>query len=410
LTGDNLDQVVEVELEQYLPRNASGNALGRQVSDLVSQIKQANRTKRDGFLEELIHRRSDLTGLPFRMGDTCRLEEQRRIEFAVATALVRITLRGASRHNAGVEQRAEEFWKEYPKIAPRKDDRSPKAGAHVAALMQVLGAETSAIQLGLVRHLEQVADPEASDALARLGLFTPADSVRQAALQALGKKPGNAATEVLLNGLRYPWPVVASRAAEALVQLGRKETAPQLVSLLGGRDPRLPILEEVENKKVPVVRELVRINHNRNCLLCHAPGTTIDNVMGLGMTTATIPSDPPRSSSDPYESQPSFPDNLVRIDVTYLRQDFSLMQRVANARPWPEMQRFDYFVRKRQLTKQEAEAYSNKLGKPQPGQLSPYQQAAVLALRGLTGKEAEPKAEAWRRLLDLPARPETSGN
>ncbi len=161
-------------------------------------------------------------------------------------------------------------------------------------------------------------------------------------------------------------------------------------------------MKEVNHKKVPVVQELVRINHNRNCLLCHAPGSTSERWLGVGMTTAPIPSSPPDSPSDGYQSNPSFPDNLVRVDVTYLRQDFSIMQQVANAAPWPQMQRFDFFVRSRQMTEAEAQAYREKLNKP--GQTSPYQQAVVMALRKLTGKDAEPTAEAWRRALDLPAR------
>jgi len=406
LTGDNLDKVVEVELDQSLPRNSSGHAAGMHTANLVTRIKQSNKQKTDSFLQDLLDQRSDLRGLPVSMGDACRLKEQRRIEFGVAATLVRNTLRkaGESRKGASLD-RAEEFWKSYQEVAPRKDDKSPRPGpgAHVAALMQVLGAETPAIQMGLVRHLQQVENSEATQALARLTLFASEEEVRQAALKALGQKPGREATEVLVSGLRYPWPVVAERAAKAVVQLERKDLAPQLVNLLGEPDPRLPVVEQVDQKKVPVVRELVRLNHNRNCLLCHAPGTTSEHLLGLGMTTAPIPSDPPSSQSDPYQGQPSFPDNIVRIDVTYLRQDFSLMQSVANAAPWPQMQRFDFFVRKRQMTPAEAAAYSEKL-KAQAGQLSPYQKAAVLALRGLTGKDTEPTAEAWRRLLDLPSK------
>jgi hypothetical protein len=47
---------------------------------------------------------------------------------------------------------------------------------------------------------------------------------------------------------------------------------------------------------------------------------------------------------------------LVRVDVTYLRQIFSVMQAVDDANPWPERQRFDFLVRTRQLTEEEATA------------------------------------------------------
>src|SRR5207249_4048220 len=101
--------------------------------------------------------------------------------------------------------------------------------------------------------------------------------------------------------------------------------------------------------------------------------------------------------------QTSFPELAVRLDVTYLRQDFSLMQPVEDANPWPEMQRFDFLVRTRTVTEDEASAYREKLGKQESGRPSPYQRAALVALRDMTGKDAAPTAEAWRRVLDLPA-------
>jgi hypothetical protein len=45
----------------------------------------------------------------------------------------------------------------------------------------------------------------------------------------------------------------------------------------------------------------------------------------------------------------------VRADVVYFRQDFSAMHKVAIPEKWPEIQRFDYLVRKRELTAREAE-------------------------------------------------------
>jgi hypothetical protein len=99
----------------------------------------------------------------------------------------------------------------------------------------------------------------------------------------------------------------------------------------------------------------------------------------------------------------SQPEILVRVDVTYLRQDFSTMQPVVDANPWPERQRFDFLVRTRELTEDEATAYRDKLKPREPGEFSPYQRAALAALRELTGRDTEPTPEAWRRLLKLPA-------
>jgi hypothetical protein len=115
-----------------------------------------------------------------------------------------------------------------------------------------------------------------------------------------------------------------------------------------------------------------------------------------------VPSEPLPLPSQGYQN--SSPDLLVRLDVTYLRQDFSMFQAVADANPWPEMQRFDFLVRTRVLTEREAETYLERLRILEPGRLSPYHRAALAAIRGLTGRDAEPTADAWRRLLNLPAK------
>jgi hypothetical protein len=94
------------------------------------------------------------------------------------------------------------------------------------------------------------------------------------------------------------------------------------------------------------------------------------------------------------------PDILVRADVTYLRQDFSQLQKVPDAKPWPEMQRFDFLVRTRVLTEADAKKYQAELAKV--GKNSPYRRAALNALRALTNRNAEPTTAAWRQMLASP--------
>ena len=80
------------------------------------------------------------------------------------------------------------------------------------------------------------------------------------------------------------------------------------------------------------------------------------------------------------------------------------MRSFADAHPWPEMQRFDFFVRERKLTAGEAAEYRDKLTPKEEGVLSPYHKAAVAALREMTGKDAAPTAAAWRKLLNAEKR------
>ena len=55
---------------------------------------------------------------------------------------------------------------------------------------------------------------------------------------------------------------------------------------------------------------------------------------------------------------------LVRIDVTYLRHDFSAVQAVSDwtAATWGAGQRFDFLVRRRVLTPDEATHLRARLG------------------------------------------------
>ena len=55
------------------------------------------------------------------------------------------------------------------------------------------------------------------------------------------------------------------------------------------------------------------------------------------------------------------------------------------------------------LSDDEATAYRDKLKPREEGAFSPYQRAALAALRELTGRDTEPTPDAWRRLLKLPA-------
>ena len=81
----------------------------------------------------------------------------------------------------------------------------------------------------------------------------------------------------------------------------------------------------------------------------------------------------------PTATKSSSPDLFVRVDVTYLRQDFSQLQPVEDANPWPEMQRFDFLVRTRTVTEAEAADYREKLDKREPGRPSSYHAAALVA-------------------------------
>lgn len=414
---EDLTQVPEVELQAPLARNLPRAEAVQQMRTVMAGINELNGQKRDGFLELLCRERPDLAGLPFALGDACRLTEECKQPFAEAVVTVRDAIALTARRNQhlinhqGNQGSDEVFWNCYRSVGSRRgpgqadngeEAQEPVTLAHVGALMQMLGTESPAMRLGLVRHLSQVPHGETTRALARLAVFSAEGDVRQAALKALKIRRERDYTAVLLQGLHYPWPAVASRAAEAVVKLERNDLLPELVDLLDAPDPRAPVVRTQDGHPVPVVRELVRINHHKNCLLCHAPGNPNERASERLMATIPSPGEPLPSPAD-YYNRHSPGDLLVRFDVTYLRQDFSALQAVEDAHPWPKMQRFDFLVRTRVLAPGEAAAFQEHFGKQPPDQHSPYHRAARTALRELTGKDAGPTAAAWRRLLSLPA-------
>ncbi|MBM3983801.1 MAG: hypothetical protein FJ304_26750 [Planctomycetes bacterium] len=420
----------------------------------IAKINHMNAKKADAFMAALIEARPELGGMPFAMGDDCRTSGDRLKHFTQAAQSVRTALGGGRVQQApnapvlpsfrssstgqagGTPQAAqtfrtapttnfiptgdvqqvlfiagqEPFWRQYTELCDLEDSatRRDKATAEhvtvarVAALTQMLAVESPEIRLGLVKYLAGVPHVDATKALARMAIYSAEADIRDAAVTSLKVRREKDYTDVLVSGLKYPWPAVAKRAAEAITKLERTDLLPHLLAMLEATDPRLPSTKEVSGKKVMAVREMVKMNHHRNCLMCHAPnGSGTPNPNALTAEVA-IQGQPLPLPSEGYRQ--SSPELMVRLDVTYLRQDFSVAMHVKDAHPWPEEQRFDFFVRERVLTDAEATAYREQLAPKEAGVLSPYHKAAVTALRELTGKDAAPTAEAWRKLLDTPRR------
>jgi HEAT repeat protein len=421
---DDLSQVPEVQFEEPLAKNLSNPQMTQQISQTIAKINHANSRKMDVFMETLRDERQDLKGLPYAMGDACRIKGVRSQQFGLAVLMLRRNIQDVTaqkKTSSGTELKkelaafepkdaatAELFWKNYKtnilkedwtNLEPNFERQEDVTVARIAALMQVLLPESAPMRMGLVRYLSHLSHVEATRALARLAVYSVEDDIRKAALDALKTRRERDYTDILLQGMRYPLPAVARQASEAVVKLERTDLVPQLVNLLDEPDPRAPVVKEIDKKKVSTVREVVRLNHNRNCLLCHAPADT-NNSKIVPMTAAIpVPGEPP--PPDGYRNPTGPDDILVRIDVTYLRQDFSMMQAVEDAHPWPTMQRFDFLVRTRELSEKEAVAYQALLAKRQPGEMTPYQRATVTALAKLTGKNAEPNTGAWRKLLGM---------
>jgi HEAT repeats len=345
------------------------------------------------FIVRLVKERPAFAALPLRMGPQCQLDNTAARILDGHSKKLRRNLAEA---NGWVDR--------YPKRLGERDGEvaaylsnllvNPQAGEWgmpraVPTLQQLLVGENHALRLVLVDVLRKIKGEAASQALAQRAVFDLNPAVRAQARLALQERPNTEYVPTLLDAFHYPWAPAAAHAAEALVDLNIRDAVPRLIDLLDEPDPGAPFLKENGGKQVLVVRELVRINHLSNCLLCHAPSLSpTDLVRGL----VPVPGQALPPLSAPYYAGRS--GTFVRADVTYLRQDFSVLQPVADAGQWPTVQRFDYVVRTRPLSDAEAARHRAAVG-PQPP--SDHTQAVLAALRDLTGRDAGVSATAWRQ-------------
>jgi hypothetical protein len=269
----------------------------------------------------------------------------------------------------------------------------------VPAMVQILMAEDVPLRLVLVDMLADIDAKPATVALAQRAVFDLSPLVREAALAALRSRPRADSRPVLVAALRYPWPPPADHAAEALVTLEDKDAAPLLVALLGKPDPAEPFST---GKKGTAVRHLVRINHVANCLLCHVPAVSSeDPVVGVDPQAQL-----PRGAGNKATpgggwggSQPQSPAQslLIRADVQFLRQDFSVSFPAGVPGVAMDIVRFDYLLCTRPLTRSEYKTWKQQ---PPPDPTAyPQRDATLFALRALTGKDAGPTTDAWRQLF-----------
>jgi len=244
------------------------------------------------------------------------------------------------------------------------------------------------LRLELVDLLSKSKSKVSANLLACYVKFDLDESVRISATRALSKFPLDWVRPKLLEGLRYPWPDAAKHAAEGLVRLNDSKAIPILVEYLKSPDPTTP---RVSKDGHYVKRELVAINHLKNCMLCHA-----DSAAESDKGRAPVPSWERPLPRLYYGARSS--GLMARADVTYLRQDFSVVHRVDEPGHWPANQRFDYVVRKTKLTEEQAEALEDKSNESSFGE---YREAIVFALKMLTDRKPTDSSYAnWKEIAN----------
>jgi hypothetical protein len=394
---EKLNQQIRIERQRAM----------QHIAHTLAKINQLNQKETDHFVKLLVENRPDLAGLPFILGDECRMSKGISRRFMFAVAQVRGTLSPGAGFSGGLPSGTTIVANTpfRPTTSPPQCTPDEIAKAEIAALMQMLAPEPTARRKELVKTLSGMEHRESTRALAQLAVFSFEKEVRDAALVTLKNRPKDDATEVLLRGLRYPWPAVVQNAAQAAIQLQRKDLIPTLVDFLDEPDPRAPVVRTFQGRTLPTVHEVVRLNHHHNCITCHAPATSDAEFNKSGFTgefASGAVSIPGLELTPPsFGYMLGSPDIVVRADITYLRQDFSLLQEVPNAQPWPALQRFDFLIRTREASPKEVDGYQTWLKKQGPTYRPPHQQAAQMVLRKLTGRDVEPTAAAWRTALVL---------
>jgi hypothetical protein len=378
-----LRKIPELDLERQANKSAD------EIKERAAAIRAETKTDGGAFIRRLMKERSDLAGLPFLLSSDCTLSSDRARTLALHSLRIRGQLGRAMRlagtdysrqgfyESVSSDPVAERFWSSAERTAWLFPEGIP-------TLQQILLAENRSFRLHLVRRLDGVNHVNASAVLVNRAVFDPDDEVRAQALRILKYRPKEEYYSELLKALRYPWEPAVAHAAEAIAVLGLRELVPSLTAMLNAPDPDRPFEVTGENgTKQYFVRELVRINHHRNCLLCHAPAGEVSRAELTQIPVGPVPSPerelPPTTSSVYYSARGGA--TLVRADVTYLRQDFSMRQVVDKPGKWPKLQRFDFLIRTRELTEVEMRKH------PAAPPASAYKEAVLFALRTLTGTE-----------------------
>jgi HEAT repeats len=334
----------------------------------VQAITASKAGQTDDLTLAFLDSRADLAGLPLRRGTVCKLT------YFDAAHL--------NKYSAVLRGKTDDVAQLAPILA--HDVRQPGfwlRGETVPALMQMLMAGPDSVRELLLNQLARIQGKEASAALAQLALFDLRLSIREGAIRALGKRQAEEYQSALLKGFEHPWPAVADHAAEALVALRLREAVPDLVRLLNAPDPRA--IYSKPDSKGPFLKEMVRINHRQNCLLCHPPSFNSSDV-----PRGAVPS--PSESAAYYERGNGI---FVRADITYLKQDFSVgLPKSKSA--GSELERFDYVIRERVALPNDVIQRRTSI------ETAPCEQreAVLFALRELTGQQLTVAAN-WEAYL-----------
>jgi hypothetical protein len=325
--------------------------------------------------------RHDLAALPFRVGADAVLSRDRAEAMNGLSRQLRDTFPKTLVSRDDLRPDADKLY-----TALTTEARNQRAWAgpdSVACIAQMLQAEGQPVRRMSCELLRGLPTAAATETLARWAVFDTDPDTRAAAVDALRDRDPREVTRLLVGHLRYPWPRAVEHACEALIALGCTDAIPHLAAAYDLPEPDAPFAVELPGEAGGVFRrEVVRVNHLKNCLLCHAPSLVQTDLIRGTVPDLNQPLPPPTSPSY-YTSGGTF----ISAEYTYLRQDFSVVQPVTSPGQWPARQRYDYMV-----------AVRRHVGLPGilPPSHSPYRRAIGVALRELSGRDPD-RDRDWLR-------------
>jgi hypothetical protein len=353
----------------------------------------------------------DAGGLPLRMGSACELSSHQAATLDALSRKLRVYTNVLLAPDAeGKRPEPTAFREKLTKEMRGKRPEWVRAEA-IPTLMQMLMHEERPIRQILIDVLAEIPGRQSTIALAQRAVFDLDREVRASAVAVLKGRAAEDFRPVLLKALRYPWAPAAEHAAEALVGLDDRQAVPQLVVMLKQPDPAGP---QSLKKDHAILQEVVRTHHLTNCILCHPPSQNgSEPVLGQDPVLTLTASTPgqasaarrlqgtPGSHSYGQGSRGGGSNQvpaLIRGDVTYLRQDFSVLLPLPPRGPGPlaaPTQRFDYIVRTRVVPPKELVLLKTNADPT----AYPQRESVLFALRELTGKDVGTTTIAWQELF-----------
>jgi hypothetical protein len=223
---------------------------------------------------------------------------------------------------------------------------------------------------GWIKELGRIGPVVARRTIARRAVFDPSQEVRRAARWVLRDGDPSDVRPVFLAALRHAWPPAADHAARALVQIGDVGALPELRPLV-----KLPPPDEPRREGGRWVRRgVARIDHLRNCLLCH-PAAGNEPPRSAVLSTLQLPGRALNAGPQRVYAHVAFlrPDLSVPFEVKAVEHD-----------TWPENRRFDFVEAEYTMTGAEHKEYlARRAGTPWGSY--PQREAVRWAIQKLEG-------------------------